>query len=185
VGKDKFILEEDGHVIEMGIHSELIYEVVQRLDSLYEEEIEHYSVAPYRIEEIPSRSRQIEIMSPDILVSIPNKMIQAIEIESDTGFDFDQSMRQIQKYKKKYRVKVVIPKTYEKFAELYENDGIKAYLWSGIRVWRCLNCGTDIKPTKGETGYKKPNCEKCGTKEVRLYRVQNFSLKPYSDYTHP
>lgn len=160
----------------MGIHCELIYEVVNRLDILLEGNYESYTISPYNIEEMASRSKKFEILAPDILVYFRDKQARAIEIESDTGFDFDQSMRQIQKYKKKYRAIVVIPKMHEKYASLYENDNIKTFLWSGSRIWQCYNCKEEIHPEKGETGYSKPKCTKCNTNEVRLYRIKNFVL---------
>jgi len=159
---------------ELGIHSELILEVANRLHVVVDEEFDIFRIAPYQVVSIPNTTI-VELMAPDILVHFSERRRLAIEIESDIGFDFDQSMRQLQKYKQVYEVKVVIPKMYEKFAPLYENDGIEVFLWSGDRCWRCMRCGKDFCIE----GNYKPKCPDCNKGDVMLFKLQNFALRIY------
>ena len=162
----------------MGIHSELILEVTNRLKAVVEEDFSRYSLSPYLIELIRPASKKWEVMSPDILVDRPGKRQMVIEIESDVGFDFDQSMRQIQKYKKKYDVKVVIPKIYDRFAPLYLNDNIQVFLWSATRAWMCNECGQYVPVDRPF----KPRCTNihCKSGDMMLSKLQNFDLKNIS-----
>jgi len=81
---------------------------------------------------------------PDIVISerIVGE-IAAIELENDIHWDFGESLRQVKKYKNKFRdVRVIIPETYKRFAPLYKNEGFRVYLWKAKRKWQCLRCGT-------------------------------------------
>lgn len=100
-------------------------------------------------------------MSPDIVVtSIKPSKTTAIEMESDTNWDFGHSLRQIRKYKRNKAfqdVVVIIPKKYERFAILYSNQGFRVYLWEATRLWECQKCGRIVEGNNARK-CKTPNC---------------------------
>jgi hypothetical protein len=83
-------------------------------------------------------------MSPDItVVTSVKKRKVAIEIENDLKWDFMESMKQVKNYKNKMETIIIIPNIYSRFAPLYENEGIRVYLWKATRIWQCMKCGIE------------------------------------------
>ena len=108
--------------------------------------------------------RTWSIMTPDIIVTIPSEPRKiAIELENDIHWDFQQSLRQVKKYKNNFGdVRVIIPQKYIRFAPLYKNEGFRVYLWKAKRQWECLRCGTVTE----KEGPIQPKCKnvKCKNK---------------------
>jgi len=150
----------------MTIHDELILALTQLYKKgkapLYE--IVESKDVNYRIEEPMNRelpSGNIIKMTPDIIVHYKGSEKRvAIEVENDIQWDFADSLRQVKKYKRyppknwKLKVIVIIPKEYQRFAPLYNNEEIPVWLWTATRIWECMRCGniTEEKRTL------KPKC---------------------------
>lgn len=170
------------------IHSELVLEVVNNLVKIIGTTKYKYNLMEHVVERLivkgqaSGRPSRYEIeCSPDIIVYPVGKKLKqlAIEVESDINFDFDASMRQIKKYKHLFKVVVIIPNKFEKFAKLYLNDDIKVFLWSAIRIWRCRQCGSLVEVE----GLLKPKCSKENKwTEHILEGIKNFKLKEYIPY---
>lgn len=109
-------------------------------------------------------------MTPDIVVRVGDRKINqtfpfveppeeiAFEIENDIHWDFQESLRQVKKYKTRYHdTRVIIPLSFERFAPLYINEKIRVYLWNAKRRWECLRCGTETD----REGPINPKCSKC------------------------
>lgn len=88
--------------------------------------------------------RTWSMMTPDIIITIPTEKKEiAVEFENDVHWDFQQSLRQVKKYRSEFPdTRVIIPKKFERFAPLYRNEGFRVYLWKAKRRWQCLRCGT-------------------------------------------
>jgi len=96
-------------------------------------------------------------MTPDLIVTIAPYTKSAkhvvIELESDVKWDFAASLRQIKKYKQylsrtqgeQYDVIVIIPKDYERYAPLYQYEGIPVWFWEATAEWICEKCGNEVK----------------------------------------
>jgi rubrerythrin len=166
---------EKYEVVELTIHSELILAVVNKLVNILGTNKYHYNLMPYDYDLVHPRSQTWIEMSPDIIAYPDGGKPISIEVESDIQFDLDASMRQIKKYQRKYEVRVVIPKEYERFAHLYTNDGIRTYIWTANRIWECMTCGTIIK----ELRTIKPKCKKCKSTEQRLKGIEDFNIQEF------
>lgn len=108
----------------------------------------------------------------DIYIGFPDKKGGGIniELENDYAWDFGKSLRKLKKYSKsRGDVRIIIPKKFERFAPLYENEGFRVYLWSAKRKWECLKCG---KITLDEGRY--PKC-KCGNKNRSDFELNGLS----------
>jgi len=174
----------------MTIHDELVLALTQPNES---GEVPIYRMvgidkAPFVVEEsvlLPPRA-QIEFaarlppegITPDIFVrvrTLPTQEWMAIEVETDTDFDFGKSLQQVKKYKEKYNVIVVIPKEYERFVPLYRNEGFRVFLWKATRIWECMRCGhlsyvdRPIKP--------KCSSKDCNSPEQRLKGIKNAEFE--------
>ena len=114
--------------------------------------------------------KQKEIMiSPDVIVKITNTNEQiAVKIENDIKWDFGESLRQVKKYRDKFPdTRIIIPKSHQRYAPLYKNEGLRVFLWSGKRKWKCLRCET---VTLNENRVP-PRCDKCNN-----YNKSDFEL---------
>ena len=164
----------------MTIHSELIYEITreENLIKIAFERPSSFRLMPLDFKLIHERSKHWIPMSPDVLINLRNAKSLAVEMESDIKYDFDSSMRQIIKYLKNYdKVTVVIPRFYRKFAELYQNEGVRVFLWNAKRVWHCMDCEEEtIDPRT-----IKPKCEHCGETQLRLKGLTDFELELVSN----
>ena len=123
--------------------------------------------------------RNVE-MTPDITISIPDESKQiAIELENDYKWDFQDSLRQVKKYRVRFDdTRVIIPKDHEKFAPLYKHEGFRVYLWQAKRVWQCLKCGTETN----KEGPVVPKCSKCGNhsqNEFRLIGLKDATIEEF------
>jgi hypothetical protein len=104
-------------------------------------------IIDYKLEESEEvtfwRKSEIEKMTPDITVTLKQESITiAIELENDIKWDFQESLRQLKKYRKKFSdVRIIIPREYKRFAPLYHNERFQVYLWSAKRKWKCFRCG--------------------------------------------
>jgi len=113
------------------------------------------------------------VMGPEVGV--------ALELENDIQWDFQDSLRQIKKYKKKFEdTRIIIPEEYKRFAPLYKNEGFRVYLWKAIRRWQCLRCGT----VTGKEGPIQPKCKnkECQNKsrdEFRLIGLKDTEIEEY------
>lgn len=114
---------------------------------------------------------EIVKMTPDIVVRTADAKVNmtfpvlvppeeiAFEVENDIHWDFQESLRQVKKYKKRYPdTRVIIPLSFERFAPLYINEEIRVYLWNATRRWECLRCGTETE----KVGPVNPKCHQCG-----------------------
>ena len=103
----------------------------------------------------------------------------AIEIENDIHWDFQESLRQLKKYKRKYPdTRVIIPNEFERFAPLYKNEGFRVHLWKATRKWQCLRCGTENL----KEGPVTPKCLKCNNNsqnDYRLIGLKDAEIKEY------
>lgn len=127
-------------------------------------------------------------ITPDIVVTIPRKENRqiAIELENDIHWDFGQSLRQVKKYKRKFKdTRVIIPYEYERFAPLYKNEGVRVWLWQAKRKWKCLRCGTinvnesRIPPKcKGKDSEGK-KCTNTSRDEFDLVGLENADFNEY------
>ncbi len=53
----------------------------------------------------------------------------ALELENDIQWDFQDSLSQIKKYKKKLQdTRIIIPHDFKRFAPLYKHEGFRVYL---------------------------------------------------------
>jgi len=142
---------------------------------------------------LPPQVGEWKIMIPDLLVTIAphahtdkQKKI-AIELENDVKWDFADSLRQMKLYKmvpiitRKTEVIGIIPKVYERFVPLYNNEGIPIWLWSATRIWECMNCGelTEKQLTA------KPKCSNkdCRSNELRLSGLKDVKFESTQDKT--
>jgi len=146
----------------------------------------------YKLEESPQpkyirssgeTEREFVKITPDIIVTIPQKDNRqiAIELENDIHWDFGKSLRQVKKYKGKFPdTRIIIPEEYRRFAPLYKNEGFRVYLWKAIRRWQCLRCET-VTEKKGPIQPKCKN-EKCKNKspnEFRLVGLKDTEIEEY------
>ena len=117
-------------------------------------------------------------ITPDIVVEFKDKTRYpiAIEVETDINFNFGRSLRQINKYQRRFEeVKVIIPKEYERFVPLYKNEGFRVYLWETTRIWECMRCG-EITDEKRPI---RPKCsaKDCNSTEQRLKGIKDTTFK--------
>lgn len=124
-------------------------------------------------------------MTPDVVATnLRSDKTTAIEIENDIQWDFAHSLRQLKKYKNNRRhfqeVVVIIPKRYERFASLYEEQGFQVHLWEATRMWECMQCRNEMEDKRTI----KPRCEKqeCRSNEQTLKGLKEKSrdiFKPF------
>ena len=106
----------------------------------------------------------------------------AVEIENDIHWDFQESLRQLRKYKGEYPdTRVIIPTEFERFAPLYRNEGFRVYLWKAKRRWQCLKCGTETMKEGPITPIcSNSECKNHNQNEFRLIGLKNADIKEYT-----
>ena len=71
---------------------------------------------------------------PNDIITLYGQNI-AIEIENDIQWDFQDSLKQLKKYKLNFPdTRVIIPADYIRFAPLYKNEGFRVYLWKTEQI---------------------------------------------------
>jgi hypothetical protein len=126
-------------------------------------------------------------MTPDVVVTnLKSNKTTAVEVETDMKWDFADSIRQLKKYKKNRRdfqdVVVIIPKKYERFAPLYEEEGFGVYLWEATRIWECAQCGNEME----EKRTIKPKClsKNCKSTSQVLKGLKENSRDIFKSFEH-
>lgn len=132
------------------------------------------------------RKRFIERMTPDITITLKQENItMAIELENDINWDFQDSLRQLKKYKKKFSdARIIIPREYKRFAPLYYHEGFPVYLWNAKRKWECLRChhvnvNESRIPPKCE-GTKEKSCSNSSRDEFDLVGLKDTKIEQYT-----
>lgn len=125
-------------------------------------------------------------MTPDIVITLRQQSITiAMELENDIGWDFQESMRQLKKYRKKFSdVRIIIPREYKRFAPLYYHERFPVYLWSAKRKWKCLRCGqVNVNesriPPRCEGTKEKP-CGNSSRDEFELVGLKDTKIEQYT-----
>jgi hypothetical protein len=183
----------------MTIHDELILALIKyKLEELvywrgHEQQVmgTYEKMTPDVLVTISEAERRHQVYNtPDggLVVADTQKQI-AIELETDINWDFGESLRQVKKYRKKFKTLVIIPKAYERFAPLYINEGFRVYLWKATRKWQCMRCGKTtytkrtLKPQCNQTLYVKVKTKAkrqkitCNSKEQRLIGIKNATFE--------
>ena len=147
-----------------------------------------------------SQETEIVKMTPDITIRMkPKKGLKAIvkdvmkqvvigpevgiafELENDIHWDFQESLRQIKKYKGKFEdTRIIIPEDFKRFAPLYKHEGFRVYLWKAKRMWQCLRCGAETL----KEGPVAPKCQKCNnsaTNDFRLVGLKDPVVKEFTE----
>ena len=139
---------------------------------------------------------EIVKITPDILVKVESGTIKttsnggliassdqylAIEIENDIQWDFQDSLKQLKKYKINFPdTRVIIPKDYERFAPLYKKEGFRVYLWKAIRRWQCLKCGIEtVKEGPITPICSNSKCKNHNQNEFRLVGVEDANIEEF------
>ena len=152
----------------------------------------------YSLEETPQQKyvrasgeheREVERMTPDIVITYKHEPITvAIELENDIKWDFQDSLRQLKKYRKMFSdVRIIIPREYKRFAPLYYHERFPVYLWGAKRKWKCQRCGhlnekeSRIPPKcegKNQNGKKCDNASREDFELVGLKDAEIDKFKP-------
>ncbi len=126
-------------------------------------------------------------MAPDIVVTnISSGKTTAIEVETDIEWDFAHSLRQLKKYKNNRKdfkeVVVIIPKKYERYASLYDEQGFQVHLWEATRIWECMRCGNEMEDKRTI----KPKCSatSCNSTEQILKGLKENSRDIFTPFEH-
>jgi hypothetical protein len=126
--------------------------------------------------------KDIEII-PDIFITLSKGEEIVIEIENDIHWDFQESLRQVKKYQRKFPdTRIVIPEDYKRFAPLYKNENVRVYLWKANRRWQCLKCGIETQ----KEGSVVPFCsnQKCNNhnqSDFRLVGLKDTRIEEFSE----
>jgi rubrerythrin len=160
--------------------------------------LEHstYYVQTYGSQEY--QEHEVVRMTPDITIKIkPEKgwkaavkdamkemvageKLIAVELENDIHWDFQESLKQIKKYKKKFRdTRIIIPNDFKKFAPLYKHEGFRVYLWRAKRVWQCLKCNTETD----KEGPVFPKCSGCGNVNQNDFRLVGLKEPTINEFS--
>ena len=134
-------------------------------------------------------------ITPDITVEIKSKkgmkaavkeMLMgsvgiAIELENDLHWDFQESLRQVKKYKEKFKdTRIIIPDDFKKFAPLYKHEGFRVYLWKARRRWQCLKCGTEtLKEGPVNPKCSNSKCNNANQEAFRLVGLRDTKIEEY------
>lgn len=196
---DELILElikpdQEGRVTEEG----LIVAITGTKEVLYKlEESTHY-IMNYGSEEHP----KIEIVkiTPDMTIwrrpekgwkailkdamkeiAVGPDVGIAIELENDIQWDFQCSLQQIKRYKRKFEdTRIIIPADYRRFAPLFRNEDFRVYLWKASRRWQCLKCGTEtVKEGPVTPVCSKQECKNHNQNEFRLIGLKDTEIEEY------
>lgn len=186
----------------MTIDDELIYELIKpdrygkvgkdalivkvvgtrKIDYKLEEPTSYWE--RHRGKDLMEIKREVVKITPDITVTLLNQKGKqiAIELENDIHWDFQESLRQVKKYKGEFDdTRVIIPKQYEKFAPLYKNEEFRVWIWKAKRQWQCLRCGT----INEKEGPFPPKCKgkACKSKNLSDYRLVGLKDTKIEEYT--
>ena len=150
-----------------------------------------------RVEKLNNKEFDIVKITPDILIKIPisnnssekagisnpkSEKYVALEIENDVHWDFKKSLRKLKRYKARFPdTRVIIPKSYQRFAPFYLNEGIQVYIWEAKRKWQCLKCETQTI-MKGLITPKctKPKCKSHKQNEFRLIGLEDTKISEFA-----
>jgi hypothetical protein len=103
----------------------------------------------------------------------------ALELENDIQWDFQDSLSQIKRYKKKFQdTRIIIPDDFKRFAPLYKHEGFRVYLWKAKRRWQCLRCGSETV----REGPITPTCSNCNNhsqNEFRLIGLRETTIEEF------
>lgn len=126
--------------------------------------------------------KELEKITPDIIVYL-NKTREkiAIEVENDIKWDFGESLRQVKKYQDKFPdTVVIIPDSYQRFAPLYKNEGIRVFLWTGKRKWKCLRCETiTLNESRIPPRCQNTECNNNSKSDFELVGLENADVNEY------
>lgn len=151
-------------------------------------------ILSYALEEsssytVPSedfRTGAIEVVkiTPDIIVNTGEEAkpkIVVIEVENDIQWDFQSSLRQVKKYTQWYEdVRVIIPYKYKMFAPLYENEGLRVYLWQAKRKWQCLRCDhITVNESRVPPRCEGKRCDNKNRSEFDLVGLEGADINEY------
>ena len=128
------------------------------------------------------RTRREVIISPDIIVTVLNSNERiAIEIENDIKWDFGESLRQVKKYRDKFPdTRIIIPESYQRYAPLYKNEGLRVFLWSGKRKWKCLRCETiTLNESRIPPKCKNNHCNNNSKSDFELVGLENADVNEF------
>ena len=129
----------------------------------------------------PEQAELVRIR-PDITLILPREGDREIatELENDIQWDFQDSLKQLKKYKAEFRdTRIIIPKEFSRFAPFYKNEGFRVYLWEAKRVWQCLKCGAETAK-EGPVIPVCPNSKTHGSKnDFRLVGLRDTTLKEF------
>jgi hypothetical protein len=117
---------------------------------------------------------------PDIFVELTKtKQKFVIELENDIHWDFQDSLRQVKKYKLEIEnTIIIIPKEYQRFAPLYKNEGIRVFLWEAKRVWQCFQCKTN-QENEGQIAYQCLKCKNKNQNDFRLIGLKDTKIDEF------
>jgi len=186
----------------MTIHDELIYDLTQpdKEGKIPLHEIVKKKDTVFKLEETFHTQlvsvNKLETITPDVFViigihdPIENRKHILIELESDITWDFGKSLRQIKKYRRyrwkddakyeydDFEVYVIIPKGYEKYAKLYQNEGINVWLWTTMCVWECKKC-VNVWEEEIISPRIHPKCpsQKCNHNQHYLLKAYNSKFE--------
>ena len=118
---------------------------------------------------------------PDIYVELTKEKKEfAIELENDIHWDFQDSLRQVKKYKLKIEnTIIIIPKEYQRFAPLYKNEGIRVFLWEAKRIWQCFQCKTK-QETEGQIASQCIKCKNKNQNDFRLTGLKDITIEEFT-----
>lgn len=105
----------------------------------------------------------------------------AFELENDIHWDFQNSLSQIKRYKKKFEdTRIIIPDDYRRFARLYRHEGFRVYLWKAKRRWQCLKCGSETEKEGPVTPIcSNSRCQNRSQNEYRLVGLANTAIEEF------
>jgi hypothetical protein len=105
----------------------------------------------------------------------------AIELENDIQWDFQCSLQQIKKYKRKFEdTRIIIPADFRRFAPLFKNEGFRVYLWNANRRWQCLKCGTEtVKEGPVTPICSNQNCKNHSQNDFRLIGLKDANIEEF------
>lgn len=176
----------------------LIVSITGTKDILYKLEESTYYLKNYGSEQEP----EIEIvkMTPDITIwrkpekgwksvlkDVMKQMVVgpeagiALELENDIQWDFQSSLKQIKKYKGKFRdTRIIIPADFSRYAPLYKKEGFRVYLWDAKRRWQCLKCGTEtVKQGPIVPVCSNSTCKAHGQNDFRLIGLKDAIIEEF------
>jgi hypothetical protein len=177
----------------------LIVSIVGAKDISYSLEESTYYVRTYGRSGVDEKTEIVRI-TPDITIKMKMKKDRkatlqdlvkeamigpsvgiAFELENDIHWDFQESLRQIKKYKRKFTdTRIIIPNDFKRFAPLYKHEGFRVYLWRAKRRWECLRCGCENE----SEGPVTPKCRQCKNNSPNEFRLIGLKDTSINEFTH-